>query len=115
MHNRNFVINMVIGGEKTPVFSGRTLELPPTQTDNTSHIIEYSRRMYSRDRNEVEAEINTVMKPKQPQQSKTISRPATPQSTPTQQGIDTLRQPELTANQPSMSAKKPDNEVTISH
>ena len=115
MHNRNFVINMVIGGEKTPAFSGRTLELPPTQTDNTSHIIEYSRRMYSRDRSEVEAEINTVvMKPKQPQQSKTVSSPATSQSTSTQQGIDTSRQPELTANQPSMSAKKPDNEVTIS-
>ena len=114
MHNRNFVINMVIGGEKTPAFSGRTLELPPTQTDNTSHIIEYSRRMYSRDRSEVEAEINTVMKPKQSQQSKTISRPATSQPAPPQQEINASHQPELTANQPSMSAKKPDNEVTIS-
>ena len=48
MHNRNFVINMVIGGEKTPAFSARTLELPPSQADNTLHIIEHSRRMYSR-------------------------------------------------------------------
>ena len=33
-----FVVNMVIGGEKTPAFSARTLELPPSQADNTPHI-----------------------------------------------------------------------------
>lgn len=70
MHNRNFVINMVIGGEKTPAFSAKTLELPPAQTDNTPHIIEYSRRHYSRDRSEVEREIATVMLPAKPAPSK---------------------------------------------
>ena len=63
MHNRNFVINMVIGGEKTPAFSARTLELPPSQADNTPHIIEHSRRMYSRNREDVEREINAAIMP----------------------------------------------------
>ena len=63
MHNRNFVINMVIGGEKTPAFSARTLELPPSQADNTPHIIEHSRRMYSRNREDVEREITAAIMP----------------------------------------------------
>ena len=63
MHNRNFVINMVIGGEKTPAFSARSLELPPSQTDNTMHIIENSRRHYSRPRVEIEKEISLIMNP----------------------------------------------------
>lgn len=63
MHNRNFVINMVISGEKTPAFSARTLELPPVQTDNTLHIIEHSRRLYSRDREAVEQEIMAITRP----------------------------------------------------
>ena len=63
MHNRNFVVNMVIGGEKTPAFSARTLELPPSQADNTPHIIEHSRRMYSRNREDVEKEIDAAIKP----------------------------------------------------
>ena len=67
MHNRNFVINMVIGGEKTPAFSARTLELPPSQADNTPHIIEHSRRMYSRSREDVEREINAAIMPPQKQ------------------------------------------------
>jgi hypothetical protein len=72
MHNRNFIINMVIGGEKVPAFSAKTLELPPTQADNTSLIIENSRRMYSRNRSEVEQAISAVIMPPQ--------RPATPQA-----------------------------------
>ena len=75
MHNRNFVINMVIGGEKTPAFSARTLELPPSQADNTLHIIEHSRRMYSRSREDVEKEINAAIMP-QPQPQKQSPRPA---------------------------------------
>ena len=58
-----FVVNMVIGGEKTPAFSARTLELPPSQADNTPHIIEHSRRMYSRNREDVEKEIDAAIKP----------------------------------------------------
>lgn len=68
MHNRNFVINMVIGGEKTPAFSARTLELPPPQIDNTGHIIENTRKLYSRSREEVEKEISDAIQQPQPKQ-----------------------------------------------
>ena len=78
MHNRNFVVNMVIGGEKTPAFSARTLELPPNQADNTPHIIEHSRRMYSRNREDVEKEIDAAIKPVRNQKK----QPAKPQPQP---------------------------------
>jgi len=61
MHNRHFIINMVINGEKAPAFSATTLRLPPEQIDNTQQIIENSRRLYSRNRSDVEAEINALM------------------------------------------------------
>jgi len=61
MHNRHFVINMVINGEKAPAFSASTLKLPSEQIDNTGRIIENSRRLYSRVRTEVEAEINALI------------------------------------------------------
>lgn len=57
MHNRNFIINMVIKGEKAPAFNATTLTLPQAQLDNTQAIIENTRRLYSRDRTEVETEI----------------------------------------------------------
>jgi hypothetical protein len=80
MHNRNFVINMVIGGEKTPAFSGRTLNLPPAQADNTAHIIEHTRYLYSRDRKDVEEEIaRLVMGNTQKQQPPKQAAQPTPQ------------------------------------
>ncbi len=75
MHNRNFVINMVINGEKTPAFSARTLNLPPVQFDNTPHIIEHSRQQYSRARAEVEEEINQII-----QATKQTPAPAGPKA-----------------------------------
>jgi hypothetical protein len=63
MHNRNFVINMVISGEKSPAFNATTLTLPPPQIDNTGRIIENTRRNYSRSRSEVEEEISMAIKP----------------------------------------------------
>jgi hypothetical protein len=63
MHNRSFVINMVIKGEKSPAFSARTLQLPPPQIDNTGRIIENTRHLYSRTRADVEAEINAAITP----------------------------------------------------
>ena len=65
MHNRSFVINMVIGGEKAPAFSATTLQLPPPQIDNTGRIIENTRRIYSRSRAEIEAEISLAIQPPQ--------------------------------------------------
>jgi hypothetical protein len=61
MHNRHFIINMVINGEKAPAFSATTLKLPPEQIDNSPQIIENSRRLYSRTRADVEAEINSLI------------------------------------------------------
>ncbi len=75
MHNRNFVINMVIGGEKTPAFSARSLELPPSQADNTPHIIEHSRRMYSKSREDVEREISDIIMPNRNQKKQTAPKP----------------------------------------
>jgi hypothetical protein len=65
MHNRHFIINMVIGGEKAPAFSATTLTLPPEQIDNTGRIIENTRRNYSRPRAEVEVEIAEAIKVQQ--------------------------------------------------
>jgi len=61
MHNRHFIINMVIKGEKAPAFSATTLTLPPEQIDNTGRIIENTRRHYSRARADVEAEISEAI------------------------------------------------------
>ncbi len=61
MHNRHFIINMVINGEKAPAFSATTLKLPTEQVDNTGRIVENSRRLYSRNRADVEAEINALI------------------------------------------------------
>ncbi|NTW62145.1 type IV secretory system conjugative DNA transfer family protein [Candidatus Saccharibacteria bacterium] len=61
MHNRSFVINMVINGEKAPAFNATTLTLPTPQTDNTGRIIENTRANYSRPRDEVEQEISIAI------------------------------------------------------
>ena len=63
MHNRNFVINMVIKGEKTPAFNATTLKLPPPQIDNSHMIIDNARTHYSRPRADVEAEISKNITP----------------------------------------------------
>lgn len=63
MHNRSFVINLVINGEKVPAFSATTLTIPPAQTDNTPLIIENTRRNYSSSRAEVERKISDSINP----------------------------------------------------
>jgi len=83
MHNRNFVINMVINGEKTPAFSARTLNLPTAQVDNTGRIIEHTRLHYSRSRVEVEQEIaNLVMPRGKPEAQTHVPASTTPQPQP---------------------------------
>ena len=61
MANRHFVISMVIRGEKAPAFSAKTLALPKSSGDNLGRIIEHSRHEYSRSREEVETEIQTLL------------------------------------------------------
>lgn len=81
MHNRNFIINMVISGEKAAAFNATTLTLPQPQMDNTGRIIENTRRYYSRPRAEVEKEISDIilppenLLPKKPAQSQQMNWP----------------------------------------
>ena len=63
MHNRNFIINMVINGEKSPAFSAKTLNLPPTQTDNTLQIIQNTRELYGQPRDVIERSIDERILP----------------------------------------------------
>ena len=66
MHNRHFIINMVIKGEKAPAFSATTLALPNPQTDYTLHIIDNSRQTYARARDDVQREIQALIENTQP-------------------------------------------------
>ena len=76
MHNRHFIINMVINGEKAPAFSATTLTLPPPQIDNTGRIIENTRLKYSRTRAEVEKEISDAINPPAQQPKAPVPQPA---------------------------------------
>ena len=58
MDNRNFVINMTIGGEKTPAFSATTLDLPQQNYDQTPAIVEHSRQQYAVTRAAAESYIH---------------------------------------------------------
>lgn len=57
LNNRNFVISMIINGEKVPAFSATTLSIPETPVNNFDAIVAHSREYYARPRREVEAEI----------------------------------------------------------
>ena len=61
MNNRNFVISMIINGEKVPAFSATSLNIPQTPQDNFDEIVVSSRERYSRPRSEVEAEIKETI------------------------------------------------------
>ncbi|MDB5164403.1 MAG: hypothetical protein JWL89_29, partial [Candidatus Saccharibacteria bacterium] len=58
MHNRHFVINMTIGGEKSPAFSAISIDLPEQNNDETASIIEYSRAQYALHHGSVEQYID---------------------------------------------------------
>lgn len=57
MANRDFVTTMTIKGEKVPAFSGRTLEISNKKLNYIEQIIESSRRLYSKPKKQIEAEI----------------------------------------------------------
>lgn len=78
MHNRHFIINMVIQGEKAPAFSATTLNLPPPQEDNSPYIIQNSRDQFSKPRAEVEQAISDLIQP--PEQ---LKKPKVEPQTPT--------------------------------
>lgn len=114
MHNRHFIINMVINGEKAPAFSATTLTLPPAQTDNTEAIIENTRRLYSRERAEVEAEIAGAIQPPSNLQKK----PVQPQSQAQQQQWPINAQtnvvtPEKVGEQPEVATPLPPSPAPV--
>ncbi|MDB5161123.1 MAG: hypothetical protein JWO96_503 [Candidatus Saccharibacteria bacterium] len=56
-HSRHFVISMMIGEEKAPAFSAKTLNLPVAEEDLTDKIIELSRSRFTSDLASVEQSI----------------------------------------------------------
>ncbi len=61
LNNRNFVISMIINGEKVPAFSATTLSLPDSPSDNFDAIVAHSREYFAKPRLEVEAEIREAI------------------------------------------------------
>ena len=57
MHNRHFVINMTIEGEKVPAFSAISLNLPEQNSNYTQQIISTSRSLFAKSRDEVSSNI----------------------------------------------------------
>ncbi|MFZ1360868.1 MAG: type IV secretion system DNA-binding domain-containing protein [Candidatus Saccharimonadales bacterium] len=100
MANRNFVINMVIGGEKTPAFSARTLELPPPQADNTTAIVENTRHHYSRSRADIEREISESIQPPENLQKKKPQSAAQAKKWPVDAGSKTVADTSVTPPTP---------------
>ncbi|NCU38065.1 DUF87 domain-containing protein [Candidatus Saccharibacteria bacterium] len=90
MHNRNFIINMVINGEKSPAFSAKTLNLPPAQDDNTRLIIENTRTIYGQPREMIEHSISDRI---MPPENLVVKRPGpayTAPKSPEQREVDRL-------------------------
>jgi hypothetical protein len=56
-HNRHFVASMTINGEKAVAFSGTTLNIPETERNNTTAIVDHSRSNYSTAKKDVETAI----------------------------------------------------------
>ena len=80
-HSLFFVISMMIGGEKAPAFSAKTLNLPQPPDDNSTQIIELTRQRYSRNKTEVEARVRETAG--LPDRLKTESAPkSNPQTKP---------------------------------
>lgn len=61
LNNRNFVISMIINGEKVPAFSATTLSIPETPANNMGEIVAHSREYFARPRMEVEKEIRETI------------------------------------------------------
>lgn len=88
MHNRHFVINMAIDGEKAPAFSAISLNLPPIDGDETATIVAHSRARYASSRAVVESYVGErylgiAPGSGQPQASKPVAdKPVPSQSRP---------------------------------
>jgi len=108
MHNRNFIINMVINGEKAPAFSARTLNLPTATSDNTHMIIENTRARYSQPRAVIEQMISEkIMPPEQFQPKKKEPAAPKPQPQHPQQQPAQQKQPAEQGNESPVSVPTP--------
>lgn len=115
MHNRNFIINMVINGEKQPAFSARTLNLPPPQTNLLSEIIQRTRERYGKDRVEVQAMIEGSMsgisgQASQKPPTNTVPVPPSPDVTARQAMVPTPSLPARADNDPTAGGNGSENE-----
>lgn len=63
MHNRHFIINMIIEGEKVPAFSAISLNIPQSETNYSSEIIARSRSLYAKTRDHVASQIGVQYLP----------------------------------------------------
>jgi len=81
MHNRRFLISMIINGEKASPFSATTLSLPtPPTNNNFEQIVAHSRANYARSREEVEAEIGQNIMPSAAALPKGAPNPSDPRT-----------------------------------
>jgi len=58
LHNRHYLVSMVVNGEKIPPFAATSLSLPPVQADLSTEIIENTRHLHTTPRTEVEELIH---------------------------------------------------------
>ncbi len=116
MANRNFIISMVIKGEKAPAFSGRTLSIPPIQADNSAEIVHLSRQSYSRDRASIEKEIQEVLgkaSEPTPQPAKNWVTGTMSQKTQNNSSHDDQANPQKKRSRSRNRKKKPTNDTNV--
>jgi hypothetical protein len=110
MNNRNFVINMTIGGEKTQAFSATSLNLPPQEFDETPNIIANSRAQHAVVKAEAEAYIHERYELNRPP-APPADRPAPPKAKAQQKSEPPTSQPTTTTTQPETLAPAEPGEV----
>lgn len=105
MHNRHFVISMVINGEKAQAFSATSMNLPPMPPDYSSYIITNSRQQFSVARETIETFMHGRYKPVKVTESRQASTPKQPQPKATK---PTVLNPKLFKNLGVVAAEIPE-------
>lgn len=112
MANRNFIINMVINGEKVPAFSARTLQLPPAQADNTPAIVANTREKYGQPREVVEKAINDLIQPPESLKKPAPQSQAQAKQWPVDAGAKPVAVPAV-PNKPTIIAETPAGQAAL--
>lgn len=110
MHNRHIVINMTIGGEKTPAFSAVTLDIPPIQGDESAAIIAHSREKFALKRTEIEGYIgrNYLVETAPVSKRPAAPKPAPPAHEANSAPLNPEAGPEVTKPKTQDTEKTPD-------